>query len=53
MEMIDGPEEEDDAEGQGESATADQIDSVKERNTHIDGNLILLPVSVEKGDTTL
>ena len=53
MEMIDGPEEEDDAEGQGESATADQIDSAKERNTHIDGNLILLPVSVEKGDTTL
>ena len=53
MEMIDGPKEEDDAEGQVESATADQIDSAKERNTHIDGNLILLPVSVEKGDTTL
>ena len=53
MEMIDGPGEEDDAEGQVESATADQIDSAKERNTHIDGNLILLPVSVEKGDTTL
>lgn len=53
MEMIDGPEEEDDAEGQVERATADQIDSAKERNTHIDGNLILLPVSVEKGDTTL
>ncbi len=31
---------------------ADQTDSTGERNIIIDGNLVLLPVSVEKGDTT-
>ena len=54
MEMIDGPEEEDDAEGQVESATADQIDSAKgEKHTYRRKSYTTSGERRKNGDTTL